>query len=65
MFVWLKRLFVTPWEVQECGCRFRVHTFRPIEFKHCEKHEKEFREWLAKQPRIPAPETDPNIYFCG
>jgi hypothetical protein len=58
-------LFISPWEVQECGCRFREHTFCPIEFEHCEKHEKEFREWLRKQPPRPPAEPDTNIYFCG
>lgn len=64
MFGWLVRLFVTPWDVWECGCRFREHTFCPLELVRCEQHEREHREWLRKQPPQPPPEPDTNIYWC-
>jgi hypothetical protein len=61
---WLKNLFVPPWTVQPCGCRFRESAFCPVEFKFCEPCEKEYREWLRKQPPRPPEPPDYNLYWC-
>ncbi len=62
---WVYHLFVAPWQVQGCGCRFRENSFCPMEFDLCKHHLKEEREWLSKQPPGPPTPVDTNIYFCG